>query len=76
MKHGHNTEEAIVRAVNDTRDNDTIAAIVGAAVGALHGKKGIPPRWISNLSGRTAEDDDGKVFQLMDKAKALWWVSS
>ena len=39
MKHGRDLEEAIVRAVNDTRDNDTIAAIVGAAVGALHGKK-------------------------------------
>jgi hypothetical protein len=33
MNHGHEPEEAIVRAVNDT-----IAAIVGAAVGALHGK--------------------------------------
>ena len=37
-------EEAIVRAVNDTRDNDTIAAIVGAAVGALHGKSALPDR--------------------------------
>jgi len=44
MKHGHDIEEAIVRAVNDTKDNDTIAPIVGAAVGALHGRKAIPPR--------------------------------
>ena len=36
MRHGHEPVEAIVRAVNDTKDNDTIAAIVGAAVGALH----------------------------------------
>jgi ADP-ribosylglycohydrolase len=36
--HGDDAEEAIVRAVNDTRDNDTTAAIVGAAVGALHGR--------------------------------------
>jgi ADP-ribosylglycohydrolase len=35
MRHGHDPEEAIVRAVNDTKDNDTVAAIVGAAVGAL-----------------------------------------
>ena len=33
-RHGNDPEEAIVRAVNDTRDNDTVAAIVGAAVGA------------------------------------------
>ena len=31
-------EEAVVRAVSDTRDNDTVAAIVGAAIGALHGR--------------------------------------
>ena len=41
MRHGHDPEEAIVRAVNDTKDNDTVAAIVGAAVGALHGRAGI-----------------------------------
>ena len=36
-RHAGDPEEALVRAVNDTKDNDTIAAIVGAAVGALHG---------------------------------------
>jgi ADP-ribosylglycohydrolase len=43
-RYGDNPEEAIVRAVNDTKDNDTIAAIVGAAVGALHGRAGFPTR--------------------------------
>jgi len=69
MRHGHDPEEAIVRAVNDTRDNDTVAAIVGAAVGALHGKRHIPDRWIKNLSGRTTDRDDGKVFELLGRAK-------
>jgi ADP-ribosylglycohydrolase len=72
MKHGRNLEEAIVRAVNDTWDNDTIAAIVGAAVGALHGKSAIPDRWVNNLLGRTSYTDDGRVFQLLKKAKAFW----
>ncbi len=72
MLHGHNLEEAIVRAVNDTRDNDTIAAIVGAAVGSLHGKEKIPGRWIENLSGRTKEDDDGRVFELLKMARKRW----
>jgi ADP-ribosyl-[dinitrogen reductase] hydrolase len=31
-QHAHDPEQAIVRAVNDTHDNDTVAAIVGAAV--------------------------------------------
>lgn len=34
--------EAIVRAVNDTWDNDTTGAIVGAVVGALHGSRDLP----------------------------------
>lgn len=62
----------MVRAANDTKDNDTITAIVGAAVGALHGKKAIPVRWIRNLSGRTTERDDGKVFEILAKAHDAW----
>ena len=38
----YDPEEAIVRAINDTKDNDTIGAIVGAAVGALHGERAFP----------------------------------
>ena len=73
MKHGHAFEEAVVRAVNDTKDNDTIAAIVGAVLGALHGTVGIPKRWIDNLKGRTACDDDGRVFELIDRAEEIFW---
>jgi ADP-ribosylglycohydrolase len=73
MRHGHDPEEAIVRAVNDTKDNDTVAAIVGAAVGALHGRSGLPNRWIENLLGRTTDCDDGRVFQLLEAARGRWW---
>jgi ADP-ribosylglycohydrolase len=72
MKHADDPEQAIIRAVNDTRDNDTVAAIVGAAVGALHGKKALPDRWIENLSGRTSDSDDGHIFELLSFAKAIW----
>ena len=60
-------EVALVRAVNDTRDNDTVAAIVGAAVGALHGEQAMPSRWRNNLLGRTMADDDGHLFKLLDR---------
>jgi len=73
MRHGNDPEESIVRAVNDTKDNDTIAAIVGAAVGALHGKKAIPERWVRNLSGRTTERDNGKVLELIAIARDRFW---
>jgi ADP-ribosylglycohydrolase len=72
MCHGHDPEEAIVRAVNDTRDNDTVAAIVGAAVGALHGEDALPYYWRQGLLGRTRENDDGRVFALLDHVETLF----
>ncbi len=74
MRHGDDPEEAIVRAVNDTRDNDTVAAIVGAAVGALHGRKALPQRWLDGLSGRTTDGDDGRIFDLIRQARQRWWT--
>jgi ADP-ribosylglycohydrolase len=64
-RHGNDPEDAIIRAVNDTRDNDTVAAIVGAAVGALHEIEALPERWRNGLLGRTAEADDGRVGHLL-----------
>jgi len=72
MKYGHDPEEALVRAVNDTKDNDTTAAIVGAALGAWHGRKGLPPRWIEGLLGRTQENDDGRLFDLLSQARQVF----
>ncbi|MCC6857364.1 MAG: ADP-ribosylglycohydrolase family protein [Bryobacterales bacterium] len=75
MRHGHDPEEAIVRAVNDTWDNDTIAAIVGAAAGALHGRGALPRRWIQGLPGRTRDGDDGRIYQLLAQARQSFYVS-
>ncbi len=69
----HDPEEAVVRAVNDTHDNDTVAAIVGAAIGALHGASALPQRWRLGLLGRTAAHDDGRVFQLIEAATRREW---
>ena len=71
--HAHDAEAAIVRAVNDTRDNDTVASIVGAAVGALHGERALPSRWCAGLAGRTQESDDGQVFRLVAQAVRQEW---
>jgi len=67
-RHAHDPEEALVRAVNDTKDNNTIAAIVGAVVGALHGRSGLPGRWIKGLLGRIGAADDGQLFEFALKA--------
>lgn len=69
MRHAQAPEEAIVRAVNDTWDNDTTAAIVGAFVGALHGAMRLPPGWRAGLSGRTANGDDGRIPELIGLAR-------
>lgn len=73
-RHAGAPEESIVRAVNDTRDNDTIGAIVGAAVGALHGWPALPEHWRRSLLGRTAEADDGRVFELIEMARRRFWL--
>jgi ADP-ribosylglycohydrolase len=70
--HGADPEQALVRAVNDTRDNDTIAAIVGAAVGAAHGVDALPQRWRDDLLGRTRSDDDGCVQRLIESAVQMF----
>jgi ADP-ribosylglycohydrolase len=69
MHYAQDPEEAIVRAVNDTYDNDTCAAIVGAAVGALHGKDALPAAWRAGLLGRTAAHDNGRIFDLIEAAQ-------
>lgn len=67
-RHGHDPKAAILAAVNETKDNDTIAAIVGAAVGALHGLSALPSEWVSALLGRTESADEGRVFELLRDA--------
>lgn len=71
-QHAADPEEAIVRAVNDTKDNDTVAAIVGAAVGALHSTRALPERWVAGLPGRTRADDDGEVQRIVRAARERW----
>jgi ADP-ribosylglycohydrolase len=71
-RRAHTPQEAVLRAVNDTKDNDAIAAIVGAAMGALHGRKALKPEWLADLTGRTGETDDGRIFELLAEARECW----
>ena len=49
LKYGETPEECIVRAVGFGGDTDTISAMAGALVGALHGASWIPARWHDNI---------------------------
>ncbi len=70
-RHGDDPEEALVRAATDSKDNDTVAAIVGASVGALHGRDALPVRWRSHLTGRLGLDDDSQVQELIARLRAF-----
>ena len=63
--------EAMKKAVTYAKDNDSVAAILGAALGALHGPSAFKPSWIWGLTGRIREHDDGTVFNLIEQAKAF-----
>jgi ADP-ribosyl-[dinitrogen reductase] hydrolase len=73
-RYGHDPEQAIIRAVNDTKDSASVAAIVGAAVGALHGKQALPQRWLAGLLGRTSSHNDGHIFGLIAEVKRRYWA--
>ena len=76
MRYGHDPEACLVRAINDTKDNDTVGAIVGSALGALYGVSGLPRRWIENLTGRTGATDDGRIFAILEQARRTFWSAS
>jgi hypothetical protein len=38
-------------------------------MGALYGKEAFKKTWINNLSGRTRENDDGRIFEMIAKTK-------
>jgi len=50
--HPQNFRAAILSAIRLGGDTDTVAAIVGAIVGAGVGKEGIPAAWLANLCER------------------------
>jgi hypothetical protein len=71
MHHADSFESATIASVNETKDNDTIAAIVGAIVGALHGRDRIRQKWIDGIRSKSlgveglALLDDREVVERM-----------
>ncbi|EFJ53098.1 hypothetical protein VOLCADRAFT_127347 [Volvox carteri f. nagariensis] len=63
--HWGQPEDAVVAAVHYGGDTDTVAAITGALVGALHGTRWLPTRWYDNLENGASGRDE--VLQLAIK---------
>jgi ADP-ribosyl-[dinitrogen reductase] hydrolase len=64
-------ETGIGVAAGSGRDTDTVASIVGAMLGAVHGRGALPTRWIDGLQHRTvietAADDLCRNVALRDR---------
>lgn len=71
-RYGQDPEDALIRAVGFGGDTDTIAAMAGALLGALHGAAWIPARWYDNIEnhahGREAMIDLGRELAELDVA--------
>ncbi len=49
-------EEALIKAVNNGGDADTIAAICGGLAGVIYGYDSIPSRWLSTLNKDVSDE--------------------
>lgn len=60
MLHVDSFEEALVEAVGLGGDTDTNGAIAGALLGALHGRRDIPTRWVLPVLACRPTSDQAK----------------
>ncbi len=58
LRYSEDPEEAIIQAVNLGGDTDTIGAMTGVLVGALHGEGWFPPRWYDQLENTSNGRDE------------------
>jgi poly(ADP-ribose) glycohydrolase ARH3 len=58
LRYGKTPEECMIRAVGFGGDTDTIGAMAGALVGALHGRTWIPARWHDNIENGSHGRDE------------------
>jgi ADP-ribosylglycohydrolase len=59
LHHADSFESAVIAAVNDTKDNDTIASVIGAMLGALHGRRAIRQKWLDGITSHSLGDPRG-----------------
>ena len=58
LRYGKDPEECVIRAVAFGGDTDTIGAMAGALVGALHGRSWISARWYDNIENGARGRDE------------------
>lgn len=63
---GGDFTQAVLGAVNYGRDADSIAGMVGAIIGALGGKSGLPKRWAQEIGERNHIDFEAEALALVN----------
>ncbi len=63
---GGDFTQAVLGAVNYGRDADSIAGMVGAIIGALVGKSGLPQRWAREIGERNGIDFEAEALALVN----------
>ncbi|MUN27910.1 ADP-ribosylglycohydrolase family protein [Sulfuracidifex metallicus] len=67
IKYLNDPQSGIIEAINFTKDNDTIGSALGAAFGALHGKKSFREDWVKLLPGNLLKHGrKGEVYRLLN----------
>jgi poly(ADP-ribose) glycohydrolase ARH3 len=69
IRYYNEPEEAVIKSVNFGGDTDTIGAMTGALMGALHGSYWLPARWLDNLENSSYGKE--YMIQLAPKLAAL-----
>ena len=67
-RYGNEPEKCLITTVMYGGDADTIGAIVGALLGALHGTSWIPKRWFDNIENDHFYGRDGLIKIAKDLA--------
>ena len=74
LLHAKDSEQAIIDTVMQGGDTDTNAAICGALLGAVHGLKRVPRRWVDTILN--CRPIAGKPGVLRPRPEPLWPVDA
>ncbi|MEI8186830.1 MAG: ADP-ribosylglycohydrolase family protein [Chlorobiaceae bacterium] len=74
LLHAPNPEEGIVNTIMQGGDTDTNAAICGALLGAVYGRKAIPERWTTTL--QNCRPKAGKPNVMHTRPECLWPIDA
>ncbi len=67
FKNNNNFKDAIIQAVNNGNDSDTVAAITGSLSGAYYGYDSIPKDWVNSLFESTKKNIESFLRYLEDE---------